>query len=65
MKSLADKEQRQGNTATCNKERMALRRNSLVPIIIPVRVQEEKTEEDLGVAAPGDQEFVIGRSKTA
>lgn len=65
MKSLADKEQRQANTATCNKEITALRLNNLVPNLIPIPVQEEKTEEGLGVAAPGDQEFVTGRSKTA
>ena len=48
-----------------NKERMGLSLRHLVPTMIPVPVQEEKTEEGLGVAASGDQEFVVGRSKTA
>ena len=57
LKSLANKEYRQGNIVTHNKERMGLRLNYLVPTVIPVPVQKE----GLGVAAYGDQEFVIGR----
>lgn len=44
---------------------MGLRLNHLVHMVIPAPGQEEKTEEGLGVAASGDQEFVIGRSNTA
>lgn len=43
---------------------MGLRLNHLVPTVISVLVQEEKTEECLAVATSGDQEFVIGRLKT-